>query len=96
MKNALKKVLSNLRLYFFFRFKIQLLEDNLDRADENVSRLSNELQLAEKERDEMKYSLQALQNSEQNICEKADNQVGFKFLLEFNSGGSWLFSPRVK
>ena len=65
-------MLSNLRLFFF---KIQLLEDNLDRADENVSRLSNELQAAEKERDEMKYSLQALQNSEQNICEKADNQV---------------------
>jgi len=51
------------------------LEENLDRADENTSRLSSELQQLEKEREEAQHSLRTLENSESQIAEKADTQV---------------------
>lgn len=51
------------------------MEENLDRADENTSRLSSELQQLEKEREEAQHSLRTLENSESQIAEKADTQV---------------------
>ena len=74
-QNFLKTTLNRPIINIFT--KIQLLEENLDRADENVSRLTNELGQVEMEREEAKHNLRTLENSESQIAEKADTQVFF-------------------
>ena len=68
------------------------MEENLDRADENTSRLSSELQQLEKEREEAQHSLRTLENSESQIAEKADTQVKLinSILIMYLFGYLWL------
>ena len=68
------------------------MEENLDRADENTSRLSSELQQLEKEREEAQHSLRTLENSESQIAEKADTQVKpiNSILIMYLLGYLWL------
>ena len=54
---------------------MQLLEESLDRAEENVSRLTAHVDKTESDRDDAERRLGSLENAEATVSEKYDDQV---------------------